>query len=125
MPTCVRGTPIGKTRCWNCAHDGEAEWRLPMKRTRPGEFVGIGAFCSPECAKRYAIDRLGSRGLECCAYVSEVVRKIGGPKARCRIAPPFMSLDTFGGPLSREEYTRGFVCVVPAHVVVEYLHVVT
>ena len=117
---------MGHARCWNCAHAGDVAWRLPIRRTRCGtEFYGIGAFCSPECAKRYALDRLGSRGLQCCAYVSEVVRKIGGPNARCRIAPPFMSLDTFGGPLSREEYTRGFVCVVPSHVLVEYLHVVT
>ena len=124
LPQCVRHTPRGPSKCWNCADD-EAEWRLPTRRRFDGTFDGIGAFCSPECCKRYALDRLGSKGLECCALVSEIVRKIAGPKARCRVAPPFMCLDTFGGPLTREEYRQTFVCVTPAHVLLEYLNVVT
>ena len=125
VPTNVRVTPRPPSRCWNCADDKDVQWSLPIKRNLDGTFKGIGAFCSPECCRRYALDRLGSRGFEHCALVCEVVRKINGPRARVGIAPPFMSLDTFGGPLTREEYKRGSVCVVPNHVIVEYMHVVS
>ena len=126
IPQCVRYTPQGPSLCWNCADDKEDnEWRLPLRRRVDGTFDGMGAFCSPECCKRYALDRLGSRGLECCALVSELVRKSAGPKARCRAAPPFMCLNTFGGPLTREEYRSTFVSVTPANVLLEFLNVVT
>jgi len=53
--------------------------------------------------------------------VSELVRRSAGPKARCKVAPPFMALDTFGGPLSRAEYVEGNCAVVQPHVQLEYL----
>ena len=105
--------------CWNCAYPHVA-WSLPIKRIG-STYRSIGAFCGPECAKRYALDRMGARGLECCAMVSEMVRQTAGPKARCKPAPPFMSLRAFGGPLSREEYVRNRCEVVQANVAVEYL----
>ena len=27
--------------------------------------VGVGRFCGPECAKRYAVDRMGARVMKC------------------------------------------------------------
>ena len=83
----------------------------------------MGSFCSPNCAKRFAIDRLGNRGMESCAMVSELLRKSLGPKARCAPAPPFMALQDFGGPLSREEYHSATVVVAPPHMLVEWLTV--
>ena len=83
------------------------------------------SFCSPNCAKRYAIDRLGNRGLESCAMVSELVRKSAGARVRCAPSPPFMTLKEFGGPLSREEYHSTKVVVAPPHVLVEWLVVHT
>ena len=107
--------------CWNCCEE-TTEWRLPIRR-KGADYVCMGSFCSPNCAKRYAIDRLGNRGLESCAMVSELVRKAAGPTARCAPAPPFMCLKDFGGPLSREEFHEGRVVVAPPHVLVEWLKV--
>ena len=121
LPRRVR--PIQGGACWNCAHAVQDGWVLPIRR-RGRAYVGVGRFCGPECAKRYALDRMGARGLECCAMVSELVRMSAGPTARCKTAPPFMALDTFGGPLSYEEYIEGRCEVVQPHVTVEYMMVV-
>ena len=100
----------------------DLEWRLPVRR-QGKEYVCIGAFCTPNCAKRYALDRLGSRGFESCAMVSELVRRAAGPHARCYPAPPFMSLKEFGGVLTREEYHQSDCVVAPPHMLVEWLNV--
>ena len=114
----------GDSKCWNCSLPGpnKNEWRLPIRR-KGSDYVCMGTFCSPNCAKRYALDRLGARGLESCAMVSELVRKSAGPKARCTPAPPFMALKEYGGPLSREEYHSTQCVVAPPHVLVEWLNV--
>lgn len=131
LPTTCEPTPAPRADgswalCWNCAHSTEeTPWRVPTRRLADATFAGIGAFCSPECAKRYALDRMGSRGFERCAYVSELVRAANGVDARCRPAPPFMALDTFGGPLTLAQYRTNFVEVTPPNVVVEYLYVVS
>lgn len=121
-PKRVFQTPTASEHCWNCYQQGELPWRLPVRR-RGKEYVCMGAFCTPQCAKRYALDRLGSRGVECCAMVSELVRLSAGPHARCAPAPPFMALEEFGGPLPREQYHSSDCVVAPPHVHVEWLNV--
>ena len=91
-----------------------------MRRQKDGKYVCVGCVCSPACAKRYALDRMGSHGIERCAMVSELCR-LAGCKERIRPAPPFMSLQSYGGPLTLEEYRRDRVEVSMPPVYVEYL----
>ena len=111
--------------CWNCSQNASPnKWRLPIRRKGSGkdlQYVCKGCFCSPNCAKRYALDRLGSRGVECCSMVSELLRRVD-KNLRCEPAPPFMALKKYGGHLSLEDYHDTRCVVAPPHMLVEYLN---
>ena len=103
--------------CWNCSHSVGKDKvgaclpsvGLPIRKKKNGEWSCLGSFCSFECARRYALDRHGSKGIEHAANAACVARQLGHTvRGRIGIAPKPQSLNVYGGPLTIERYRASF-----------------
>jgi len=91
--------------CWNCCHPFHSHTHgIPMKYVH-GIFYVYGDFCSLECGCRYAHDSLTDYNFEeifslINLYSNIVLEK----KVTIEMAPNRLLLNSFGGPLTIEEY---------------------
>ena len=83
-----------------------AAFGLPVRRVG-GVLQTIGVFCSPECALAFALDsgyRFGDVS-KMQAWLHELYREPKVGVAAISPAPPRESLERFGGPLTRTEFS--------------------
>jgi len=72
--------------------------------------VGFGNFCSPNCARAYAIEHRPLSWSQAMCFYSVILRDSFGisPEDSTRPAYPKERLSVFGGDLSIEEFRAGF-----------------
>lgn len=116
----LRQPPRG-VLCWNCCHpfDNIPAYLPIAKARREDPLVLTGYFCSWDCVKAYAVGQRKSLSyIGLLAYLTYYkpthcrhVRECTCLEAARRyvpIAPPKELLQAFGGPMSIEEYRKGF-----------------
>ncbi len=91
--------------CYHCVHPFETPpLFLPIEyRPERREYVGFGVFCSPGCAKRYAIERPTFNTPNQMTHIAQLAREMGVTNPVCP-APPQLRLKIFGGDLSIDEF---------------------
>jgi len=94
--------------CYNCCHPFftkpcvlPIDYEVTLKR-----YKVFGNFCSPNCAKRYAIDHKTLHNKT--HTLSQMCREIYGASYIIKPAPSKFLLKCFGGKLSIEEYRGNF-----------------
>lgn len=117
------------TRCMWCMHSFDTvPVGMPVSRAESGRHIVSGVFCSMECASAHNFDRHHASHVAYTrhAMLCEVASKASTTKpVTIRPAPPREMLDTFGGPLSIEEFrssNRPFTVVYPLHVIAQPHH---
>lgn len=94
--------------CYNCCHPFyNKPFKLPIDFDPTlRRYKTFGNFCSPNCAKRYAID---DKNLCNKVYIlSQMCREMYGTSYTIKLAPSKFLLRCFGGKLSIEEYRNNF-----------------
>jgi len=91
--------------CWNCCHPFHNNINgIPMKYLN-GIFYVYGDFCSLECGCRYAHDNLKEYNfLEIFSLINLYSNIVFDTKEKIAMAPNRILLESFGGPLTIEEY---------------------
>ena len=94
--------------CWNCCHKFDSIiYGIPLKYIN-GVFYTYGDFCSLECCSRYSIEKFQNY-FEVFSLINLYNNVIKGKKDKnISIAPNRLLLNIFGGPLTIEEYRKGF-----------------
>ena len=102
---------------------------MPTRRMADGRFAVSGVFCSLECAAAHNFDAnhashiAHTRHALCCEMAS-IANRVDVP-VQIRPAPPRAMLETFGGPLSIDEFRdrdRAYTIVYPLPVVAQVHH---
>ena len=99
---------ISKMNCFNCHHPFDNKpFYLPFDYSEKlDRFKIYGNFCSPNCVKSYC---LHSKQFENKIWVVGMFyRRLFGQTFRIKAAPCVMTLNTYGGKLTIEEYRKSF-----------------
>ena len=93
--------------CWNCCFKLDKFYKsIPIKYTR-GTFYIYGHFCDLSCSLRYLLDNFNGRELwEKYELFNFYCLKLYGKDLNINPAPNRLSLQTFGGNLTVEEYKK-------------------
>eukprot|EP00965_Chrysotila_dentata_P181015 5975259-Pleurochrysis_carterae.AAC.2 len=102
-------------RCWTCCHAFDTiPIGLPTKMHRLTKKLHVvGVFCSFNCAKRHALDNLGSSSWEACHLLTYMHKRVVGHTSGIPPAAGRMALTEFGGVLSIDEFRKGFMVLPP------------
>jgi len=66
-------------------------------------YYGVGVFCSPSCAKRYALDHPSFNCPNQLVWLAQLCQEIKSPLP-VQPAPPQLALDFFGGPMTLHQF---------------------
>ena len=94
--------------CWNCCHNFDSiVYGIPIKYHN-NIFYTYGDFCSLECCCRYTVDNFNNYHeiISLINLYNNVTNKTKDEKVN--VAPNKLLLNIFGGPLTIEEYRKGF-----------------
>ena len=94
--------------CWNCCHKfNNLIYGIPIKYIN-NVFYTYGDFCSLECCCRYSFDNINNH-YEIISLINLYNNIINNTvDSNIQIAPHRLLLNTFGGPLTIEEYRNNF-----------------
>lgn len=94
--------------CWNCCHKFDSIiYGIPIKYNK-NIFYTYGDFCSLECCSRYTIENFNNYHeiISLINLYNNIINKTKDEKVN--VAPNKLLLNIFGGPLTIEEYRKGF-----------------
>tara|TARA_B100000963_G_C22574774_1_gene647840 strand:+ start:318 stop:986 length:669 start_codon:yes stop_codon:yes gene_type:complete len=95
--------------CWNCCHCfHEHTYGIPLKYLNK-VFYTYGDFCSLECAARYSLDNMKEYNFsEIYSLINLYNNILLNKVEKVEIAPNRLLLQSFGGPLTINEYRSNF-----------------
>ena len=95
--------------CFNCCHPFyNKPFTLPIDYNPTlKRYKVFGNFCSPNCAKRYAMD--DKKSSNTVSILSQMCREMYSYSYTIKAAPSRFTLKCFGGKLSIEDYRNSFL----------------
>jgi hypothetical protein len=109
---------LRKVCCWHCKHHLPQKvypLSLPMMfNNKLQRFEGEGVFCSFNCMLSYSREYSNNKYRDCGGLICLLYKKIFGKNinlSQISCAPNWRMLESFGGPLSIEEFRKTFQVV--------------
>jgi hypothetical protein len=108
----------------HCWHDCHSFTTMPVPMVARFDHlrnmaVCFGVFCSPECARAYAMEHEPVSNAQAVAFYSVVLHRSFGirPENSSTVALPKLRLKMFGGDMDIQEFRKGFTSPVVQRVV--------